>query len=62
MLEIKTKALEDVIPNDLTMLARLNLYFTKNPSKLDKPHNISVSISTDDGRTFTASCTMNFNQ
>lgn len=62
LLEIKTKALADVVPNDLTMLARLNLYFTKNPAKLDNPHDISVSVTTDDGRTFTASYTMNFNQ
>jgi hypothetical protein len=39
----------------------LFFFFTKKPDTPGR-HDITVSVTTDDGRTFTASCTMDFGE
>jgi len=59
LLKAKTKTLSEVTADDLTMHANLNLFFKKDPAA-PGPKNISVSVTTDDGRTFTATCVLTF--
>ena len=61
LLDVKTKPLLEVTADDLAMLGRLNFFFTQNPDTSGR-HDITVSVTTDDGRTFTATCTMDFNE
>jgi hypothetical protein len=61
LLDVKTKPLLEVTADDLAMLGRLNFFFTQNPDTPGR-HDITVSVTTDDGRTFTATCTMDFSE
>lgn len=61
LLDVKTKPLLEVTADDLALLGLLNFFFTKNPDTFGR-HDITVSVTTDDGRTFTATCTMDFSE
>ncbi|NLZ50618.1 MAG: hypothetical protein GX899_02780 [Rikenellaceae bacterium] len=61
LLGTKIKPLIEVTPEDLMLQARLVFFFTQNPDTPGR-HDITVSVTTDDGRTFTATCTMDFNE
>jgi len=55
------KPLVEVTAEDLAMNWYLFFFFTKKPDTPGR-HDITVSVTTDDGRTFTASCTMDFGE
>ncbi|HOE94504.1 MAG TPA: hypothetical protein PLU97_03795 [Candidatus Cryptobacteroides sp.] len=61
LLDVKTKPLLEVTDDDLALLGLLNFFFTQNPDTSGR-HDITVSVTTDDGRTFTATCTMDFSE
>lgn len=57
LLGTKIKPLLEVTPEDLMLRGRLVFFFTKKPDTLG-PQDITVSVTTDDDRTFTANCTV----
>lgn len=61
LLRTKIKPLIEVAPEDLKLYGCLVFFFTKKPDTLGR-HDITVSVTTDDGRTFTATCTVSLTE